>query len=149
MSMKKVFPPRLCEVPGCERVHMARGLCGVHYHMDLSWTGVKCKFKNCKKGAFKKGGFCETHRKIVKQKILRKKKLCVVEGCGKSGCVKKFIQDGREMYATILKHCFEHQRRTNESAVKCDAKKRVSKKSCKICHSKPAELCVGCREEKG
>lgn len=64
---------RLCEIEGCERVYVARGLCGMHYqrwkkHGDATYTprlhrDALCDAEGCDRNAWYSTGYCTMHHK--------------------------------------------------------------------------------------
>lgn len=78
---------RTCSVEGCEKRHMARGLCNSHYQRahQSGLTGARCSVDEC--GGWVKGlGLCSRHYQQKKQSEAGP---CVVDGCReKAGAAK-------------------------------------------------------------
>lgn len=81
-------PARVCEKPGCEGPHKARGFCEAHYEEWRKTEGPRCSEPGCDRPLVARG-VCRTHyNKLTRTADLRRGKRagpgegpCSVEGC--------------------------------------------------------------------
>ena len=75
---------RLCSVEGCEKTHVARGLCGNHYQRSKrtgELGGPQCSMENCDK-TVKAKGLCEYHYRQISREINKRRyPICAADNC--------------------------------------------------------------------
>lgn len=85
------MPERTCDVPGCERRHVARGQCSTHYNQWQRNEGTgrpRCSIDTCDKPALKRG-WCDMHyarwqkHGDPEKVIVKTRSLCGFIGCGR------------------------------------------------------------------
>lgn len=87
---------RKCSIDGCERKHVARGLCSTHYNKKRAQSTPKCNISDCQKNVIARG-YCSMHyQKLRKEGDLKvippSKKICTVEGCTREHHAKGLCQ---------------------------------------------------------
>lgn len=96
---------RSCSVPGCERPHYGRGLCGAHWQRQRAENAGTCAMDGCER-KIRARGWCNMHyqrwRKTGDPGAVKARPRANPETCTVDGCEKPFYGHG---------YCATHMRR--------------------------------------